>query len=194
MASKYPVPKIRRTEPVKGFTLIELLVVVAIVGILLAVAAPSFQSITMKNRVQAAASEFQSALAMARAEAIKRGGDARITVVANAKTGSVADWSSGLTVFYDTTTNANGDAPSSDGSKLIMQTSAVPSGVTASVNFNHIIFNGFGRTIDSTGAPRGGTAAFGSSSSDYICTIVSLAGRTRTTTVSNAAYTASGCT
>lgn len=176
-----------------GFTLIELMVVVAIVGILITLAAPSFQGLFMKNKVQAAASEFQSALALARSEAIKRGGDARITVVANSLSGGTAVWTSGMTVFYDTTTNANGNAPSSDASKLIMQTSAMEANVLASVNFNAVTYNGFGRSISSTGAPLGGTAAFGSTDSDWICNVISLSGRVSTKTVTNAAYNATGC-
>jgi type IV fimbrial biogenesis protein FimT len=176
-----------------GFTLIELMVVIAIVGILIAVAAPSFQGIIMKNKVQAAASEFHSALALARSEAIKRGGDARITVVANSLSGTTAVWTSGMTVFYDTTTNANGNAPPSDATKLLMQTAAMEANVVASVNFNAVTFNGFGRSISSTGAPLGGTAAFGSADSDWICNVISLSGRVNTKTVTNAAYNATGC-
>lgn len=176
-----------------GFTLIETLVVIAVVGILIALAAPSFQSVIMKNKVQAAASEFQSAMALARSEAVKRGGDARITVVANSLSSGSAVWTSGLTVFYDTTTNANGNAPPSDASKLIMKTSAMDPDVLATVNFNAVTFNGFGRTISSTGAPLGGTAAFGAANSDWICNVISLSGRINTKTISNAAYNVSGC-
>ena len=178
-----------------GFSLIELMVVVSIVGILIAVAAPSFQGIIIKNKVQAAASEFQSALALARSEAIKRGGDARITVVANSLASGTAVWTSGMTVFYDTTTNANGNVPPTDATKLLMQTAAMDSNVQASVNFNAITFNGFGRSISSTGAPLGGTAAFGSANSDWICNVISLSGRVNSQTVANATYnqTPVGC-
>lgn len=175
-----------------GFSLVELMVVVAIAAILLAVAAPSLQSIILKNRVQSVASDFQSALATARGEAIKRGGDARVTVVANSKIAGSPDWTSGFTVFLDTTSNANGDAPTADATKLLMQTSAAPSGVQASVNFNHIIYNGRGRSMSSTGAPLGGVAAFGAPGSNWICTIISLSGRVRTVTVTEAVYLAPG--
>jgi type IV fimbrial biogenesis protein FimT len=181
-----------RRIKVEGFSLIELLVTLAIAGVLVVVAAPSLQSLIMKNRVQSTASEFQSALSMARGEAIKRGGDARLTVVANAKTSGNPDWTTGFTVFFDTTSNANGDAPSTDAKSLVMQTSAAPSGVQATVNFNHIIYNGYGRSINSNGSPLAGVAAFGSADSDWICTIISLSGRARSVTVSNAAYNASG--
>lgn len=183
---------VRNTIRSSGFSLIELMVVVAIAAILIAVAAPSFQSLILKNRVQSVASDFQSALATARSEAIKRGGDTRVTVVANSKVAGTPDWASGFTVFLDTTSDANGDAPSADATKLLMQTSAAPLGVQASVNFNHIIYNGRGRSMASTGAPLAGVAAFGAPGSNWICTIISLSGRVRTATVTDTVYNAPG--
>ena len=176
----------------RGFTLVELLVTIAIAAILLAVAAPSFRALILSNRIQGASSEFQSALAIARAEAIKRGGDARVTVVANSKTGASPNWASGVTVFYDTTSNANGDAPPTNASTLIMKTGALPADVLVSIPFNHLIYNGMGRTISSNGAPLGDSVSFGATDADYRCIIISLAGRIRTVKISNAAFNASG--
>jgi type IV fimbrial biogenesis protein FimT len=176
-----------------GFTLTELLVTIAIAAILLAVATPSLRNIALSNRIQGATAEFQSALSIARAEAIKRGGDARVTVVANSKSGTTPNWASGVTVFYDTTSNANGDAPPTDASKLIMKTGALSADVSVAVNFNHIIYNGLGRTINSAGTPLGGTVAFGASDIDWRCTIISLTGRIRSTKVSSAAYNSTQC-
>lgn len=173
-----------------GFTLIELLVVVAIAAILLAVATPSLRGIIISNRVQSASSEFQSALAMARSEAVKRGGDARVTIVANQKTGNAPNWASGVTVFYDTTSNANNNAPPTDASTLLMRTSAFPDGVVVNISFPHLIYNGLGRTISSNGAFLAGTAAFGAADTTWHCNIISMSGRTRSARVTNAVYTA----
>lgn len=175
-----------------GFTLIELLVTIAIAAILLVVAAPSFRALIISNRVQGVSSEFQSALALARAEAVKRGGDARVTIVANSKTGTTPNWGSGLTVFFDTTANANGDLPPSNASTLIMKTGPFPDDVEVTANFNHVIYNGMGRTTNSNGAPLGGYIAVGASDTDYRCIVISLAGRARTAKISNAAYNAAG--
>lgn len=178
----------------QGFTLIELMVTVSIAAILVALATPSIRGMIMNNRIQAASTEFQSALFIARAEAIKRGGDARVTVVANAQSGGVPDWASGLTVFVDTTTNANGNAPPTNASTLIMTTGAVSADVLAVVNFNHLIYNGLGRSINSAGAALAGTAAFGAVDADYRCTVISATGRVRSIRVTSAAFAAlPGC-
>ena len=180
-----------------GFTLVELMVTIAIAAILVAIAVPSFRSMILSNRIHGATAEFQSALAIARAEAIKRGGDARVTIVANSKVGTVSDWASGVTVFYDTTNNANDGNPPATDFNVIMRTSAVAADVSATVALggpNHIIYNGMGRTMSSTGAMLGGTVAFGAAEGEWRCTIISMAGRIRSVRVSNAAYVANpGC-
>jgi type IV fimbrial biogenesis protein FimT len=56
----------------KGFTLIELLIVVVIMGILVALAAPSLFSILESRKLKGAAENFQVDLMFAKTEAIKR--------------------------------------------------------------------------------------------------------------------------
>lgn len=71
-----------------GFTLIELMVAVAVVGILAAIAAPSFSDLIAKQRAKAAATDLYLALAKARSEAIKRNSN----VTLSPKSGS---WAAG---------------------------------------------------------------------------------------------------
>lgn len=59
----------------KGFTLIELMIAVAIVGILAAIAMPSFTYTIQNNRVKTAATDMHLSLLLARSEAIKRNDD-----------------------------------------------------------------------------------------------------------------------
>ena len=62
----------------KGFTLIELLIVVVVLGILVAIAAPSMFSILEGRKLKGAAENFQVDLMFIKTEAIKRNSNARI--------------------------------------------------------------------------------------------------------------------
>lgn len=91
-------------HPSAGFTAIELMVVVAIVAILTALAAPSFQPLIERWRVRDAAENMASTMYLARSEAIKRSGNVIIMKYdANGACSSSAntDWSCGWRVFFD---------------------------------------------------------------------------------------------
>ena len=62
-----------------GFTLLELMIIVAILGILIALAAPSFTSLLERRKIIAAAEAIQSDLRWARSEAIKRNTDVTVS-------------------------------------------------------------------------------------------------------------------
>lgn len=82
----------------RGFTAIELMVVVAILGILVALAAPSFTPILERWRVRSTADALQHSYYLARSEAIKRGGGVTMTRLASAGTcasSGVDDWKCG---------------------------------------------------------------------------------------------------
>ena len=94
----------------EGFTIIEIMVVLAILGVLAALAAPSFGPLIERWRVRDAAENLQSTLFFARSEAIKRGGNVTLIRIASgngcANADAATQWGCGWTVFVDT--NGNG--------------------------------------------------------------------------------------
>ena len=177
----------------KGFTLIELIVAVAIVGILVTLATPSFQSLIQSNRIQGAATEFQAAMALARSEAIKRGADAKVTVLANVLDGS-RSWNNGYSVFVDRSLpNASlsqletelNKASATSRNELLMSVPAMNNTVNFTDNSNqfYLTYNGLGRTVQTNGAQLSASYQFspstGSTDSDTRCIILNVMGRIR---------------
>lgn len=114
---------------VKGFTAIELMVTVAVLGVLAAIAAPSFKPLIERWQVRQVSEELQSTLYFARSEALKRGGG--ITILRNASTDDciISDtdtdaWNCGWIVFVDKNNNGLKDS-----GEEVLQQIAAPSRV-----------------------------------------------------------------
>ncbi|OYW37478.1 MAG: pilus assembly protein [Hydrogenophilales bacterium 12-61-10] len=99
----------------RGFTLVELLLTLAVAGILLAIAIPSYGFLVDAGRLSAVTNDLVSALHLARSESIKR--KQRVTVC---KTGNAmaltpacdpgASWHQGWLIFVDDGTRGVIDA------------------------------------------------------------------------------------
>lgn len=75
-----------------GFTLLELLITITIIGVLASLAAPSFRSLIMGQRIKTASFDLITNLTLARSEAIKQNGNVTMTPV------SSGTWTNGWTV------------------------------------------------------------------------------------------------
>lgn len=102
-----------RTHRQRGFTAIELMIVVGILGILVALAAPSFQPLIERWRVRSAAESLEHGIYTARSKAFQLGGD--IVIVGSPSTATctstgLTDWKCGFIVFQDRNNNNVQDA------------------------------------------------------------------------------------
>ena len=86
----------------RGFTLIELVATLAVAGILVGLAVPSFSGVIKNNRLITQENDFVTTLNLARSEAIRRSG--RITVCKSSDQASCSGaggWEQGWIVFND---------------------------------------------------------------------------------------------
>lgn len=84
-------PKYGRVRGARGFTLIELMIAIAILGVLVASAAPSLTGMVRDQRLKTASFDMFATLTYARSEALKRNGNINIV-----RTGG--DWAGGWSV------------------------------------------------------------------------------------------------
>ncbi|MCP5208780.1 MAG: GspH/FimT family pseudopilin [Hahellaceae bacterium] len=96
----------------KGFTIIELMIAVTVLGVLAALAAPSFSYLIANGRHQASINALIGAVNLARVEAVKRGGQVTLGSIS----GDTA-WTGGYRVWVD----SNADNSLSTGEEVIRQ-------------------------------------------------------------------------
>lgn len=140
-----------------GFTLLEALVVVALLGTLLALAAPTLTDLREKHQMQSQGEHLLGSLMLARSEALRR--QQRVTLCVRAADDSCANegsWAQGWLVFVDANDNA-----ARDSQEVILQAQErLPSFLTlrgnSSVN-RYVSYGPEGRSQTVTGAFQAGT-------------------------------------
>lgn len=92
----------------RGVTLMELMVAIAIVGITLSLALPSFNESMQRNRIAGQANELMGALSLARTEAVRTNRPARVCASSDQATCG-ASWADGWIVLADPDGNGTED-------------------------------------------------------------------------------------
>ena len=129
-----------------GFTLIELMVAVSVLGVLLAIALPSFQPLIERWRVRQVESNLEASLQFARSEAIKRGGHIIMQKITTNTNGCIApspqrEWDCGWFICADT--NRNNSCAASE-PVLLRYDSPNRTQISRTGGNNRIIFNRYG--------------------------------------------------
>lgn len=103
-----------------GFTLIELLLAIAILAILLALAAPSFERLLATNRMAGSANELLGAMQLGRTEALKRRGPVSLCPSTDGESCG-GDWVDGWIVTVDGSAVGNGSVTIVDSDEDVLR-------------------------------------------------------------------------
>ncbi len=117
-----------RLRRLGGTTLIETMIVVALVAIAAAIAIPSFQTSITRNTIATTVNEFQSAISLARSDALA----SRYNTIVQPVSG--ANWATGWVVFTDRNFNSSEDAIPPTPDIRIYSRPPVPVGMTITDN------------------------------------------------------------
>lgn len=141
----------------RGFTLIELMAAIAVLGILLSMAVPSFQSMLLRSRLTSQTSDLVADVLYARSEAAARGRWIVICPSSDGSTCSSTDWADGRVVFVD----SDRDGARTSGEPLLRSVSLLsgtPTLTLSGFSTSYLAFN-----------PYGGLAPSGNAGTVKIC-------------------------
>ena len=168
----------------RGFTLVELMVTLAMLGVLMAIALPSFRPLFERWHVRQITGELESALYYARSEAIKHGGNITMEKYPNTAGGcqnasTTQEWGCGWIICHDKDNNGTCHATKDPKLQEVRLSGDVnilrkPSG--KSLKFNRYGMTNGNNTLSFTLLP----ASSGISSNDTKTLCMASGGRIRT--------------
>ncbi|MFM2274350.1 MAG: hypothetical protein RL211_222 [Pseudomonadota bacterium] len=154
---------LKSTSRERGFTSIELLITVTLLGVLLAIGLPSFQSLIASSRLTTATNDLLASLAQTRSEAVRLGNRVSICKSANGtQCVTTGDWEQGWIIFADsnrTTPDAN-NAFVNTGENISFLAQALPGGIVVKGNATvsqYVSFSADGQSKSLNGAFQAGT-------------------------------------
>jgi type IV fimbrial biogenesis protein FimT len=158
---------------IAGFTLIELLAVLAVLGILIVAAAPTFREAVTARRLESGTTQIVNAIRLARAESIKRAGLVAVRPL------SGTDWTSGLVVHFEADSDVSNARTAAD--TIVRQFSMPSPSSFPSSNPGALAFDAQGRNVALAldGAPQESTLRMEVNGRSRTVTI----GRTGSTTI-----------
>lgn len=175
-----------RTTYSAGFTLVELLVTLIILGIVIAFAVPSFQTMATSNRMTNQVNTLSGVIANARSAASVAPG-ATVTVCSSSDSSSCSSstqWDNGWIVFRDE--DGDGSVDTGDGDEVLRVHSDLAGGNTLRVTGfdgtgQQIQFEGNGMPSASAGSAGAGTLTIcdDGGATDAGAIVVAVSGQTR---------------
>lgn len=128
----------------RGFTLLELLVTVLVLGVVMAVAAPAFNQMVARSRINAAANELVAGLQTARMTAVRINGRGEICPSTDGATCSGSDWRRFIVVARKgTNATVERDVELNSGNMVVIASPSVTAGTPNRIWF---LADGFART------------------------------------------------